>query len=100
MNDFYSAATQVIPILLLAIVVEIRLPTTARVASRSRLRVAVAIASAAEALALAGLSFDEERFPFVNEVVASVVWLAIVLLLAVFAILLPFHQGAERAGGS
>ncbi|MET8162882.1 hypothetical protein ABZT34_01250 [Streptomyces sp. NPDC005329] len=93
MNDFYSAAAQVIPVLLLTLVLES--PRRLRGLfpdPRARERLGLTLFCAllwlsvlAEVLALGGLSFDEERFPELNTAVGIFVWSDVLVLAAAIA---------------
>ncbi|MEU5000043.1 hypothetical protein [Streptomyces sp. NPDC021622] len=90
MNDFYSAAAQIIPVLLLTLVLQS--PRRLRdlfASTPMRMRRGLALFKAmvwlsvlAEVLALGGLSFDEERFPKLNTAVAIFVWSDVLVLSA------------------
>ncbi|MGW2706892.1 hypothetical protein [Streptomyces sp. NPDC001340] len=90
MNDFYSAAAQVIPVLLLTLVLES--PRRLRdlfANTPARMRRGLALfctllwlSVLAEVLALGGLSFDEEHFPKLNTAVAIFVWSDVLVLAA------------------
>ncbi len=82
MNDFYSAASQVIPVLLLAIVIDLSPAGERAVGPYRYLARAAAFAGLfGELLALGGLSFDEEEQTTLNTVVAAIVWTVLILLL-------------------
>ncbi|MDG4858759.1 hypothetical protein P8605_11450 [Streptomyces sp. T-3] len=94
MNDFYSAAAQIIPVLLLTLVLQSPRRLRALFADTPvRLRRGLVLFNAllwlsvlAEVLALGGLSFDEERFPKLNTAVAIFVWSDVLVLAAGIAL--------------